>query len=368
MVTPYRVPLIESLARKLDVHVFFSGHEGNRPEWRGVEDEVRAARVKRAWGVTIPYLRHEGGAASGPAFLHVTPGFFADLVRSRPDAIISTEMGYRTLMALLYGALHRRPVWVWWGGTRHTERSVGRLRSLVRRLIARWARRWISYGKSSTEYLLTLGILRARVLEIQNCVDERLFGSPVEPAFDLPIKPVLLHAGQLIPRKGIGLLLDAAKAVQDEGARFSLLLVGSGPERDALQAQVSRLGLRDVHFVPGVPAASMPAVYRSADVFVFPTLHDVWGLVANEAMLAGLPVMCSVYAGCAGELFPPASTFDPLNPDEFRKRLREAVRGSLPPPDRSRLRTTAEVATAIMQELDDALRPAPRANLIPVDQ
>ena len=61
----------------------------------------------------------------------------------------------------------------------------------------------------------------------------------------------------------------------------------------------------------------MPATYRSADVLIFPTLEDVWGLVANEAELCGLPVLCSKYAGCAKEIFTAESIFDPMDTSDF---------------------------------------------------
>jgi glycosyltransferase involved in cell wall biosynthesis len=72
-------------------------------------------------------------------------------------------------------------------------------------------------------------------------------------------------------------------------------------------------------------------------VLIFPTYEDVWGLVANEAILAGLPVLCSKYAGCAPELFDSECIFDPANKHEFAAALRKAAAGKLPRTDPSRL-------------------------------
>jgi len=368
MVTPYRVPILEFVARQFDVTVFYSGRESNRAEWEGIERELKLARVKRSWGVTLKYWKRVAGTPIGVGFFHITPGYFLDLLRWRPDAIISTEMGFRSLVALLYGTVFRKPVWVWWGGTVHTEGAVGALRRWFRRIVARWAPGWISYGRTSTEYLLSLGIDRRRILEIQNCVDECTFAARPPRAFDVSPRPVLLHAGQMIPRKGIAQLLEAAKALQDEGATFSVLLVGNGSERQALEEHATRLGLANVHFRPGVPASQMPAVYQSADLYVFPTLRDAWGLVVNEAMLSGIPVLASVYAGCAAELLTPEAVFDPLDPEDFKAKLGRGLQGSLPRPELSRLKTSGEVGSMIVEELGRALRPGPRADLIPADQ
>jgi hypothetical protein len=85
---------------------------------------------------------------------------------------------------------------------------------------------------------------------------------------------------------------------------------------------------------------------------IFPTLEDVWGLVANEAILSGLPILCSKYAGCASELFEPQNIFDPLNHEEFVEKLGQAIGGHLSRPDVSRLRSTSQLVASLVQALD----------------
>jgi glycosyltransferase involved in cell wall biosynthesis len=275
--------------------------------------------------------------------------------------VVSNEMGFRTFIALSYGTLFRKPVWVWWGGTLHTERNTTFVRRLMRALISRWARHWISYGQTSTEYLRLLGIPRNRIVEIQNSVDERLFGIPAARALNLEPRPVVLCVGQFIGRKGIDLLLDAASSLQGEGLMFSLLLVGSGPDRQRIEHGANALALKNVHFVSAQVPERMPAIYNSANVLVFPTLEDVWGLVANEAMLCRLPVLCSKYAGCATELFPSGNIFDPCNPDEFKAKLREAIQGRIAQSDCSRLRTTPQLVSELACALEGSLEPQVRS-------
>jgi glycosyltransferase involved in cell wall biosynthesis len=264
-------------------------------------------------------------------------------------------MGFRSLLALAYGRLFRRPVWVWWGGTRHTERGIGIIRRILRRRFALYVRRWLSYGITSTEYLVSLGVDPGRVVELQNCVPEDLYRGPVAPAFELQPRPVLLCVGRLVPGKGVDLLLQVAARVQAEGRVFSVLVVGDGPERESLERTTNDLGLKNVQFKAARSPSGMAAVYRSGDVLVFPTLDDVWGLVVNEALWSGLPALVSIYAGCARELVPPESTFDPLDPADFAAKLRRAVAGELPPPDATRLRRMAEVSDKIAQELHGTL-------------
>jgi glycosyltransferase involved in cell wall biosynthesis len=359
-VAPSRIPLYRGLATHFDLLLLHGGTESNRGDWRGVEQSLSNARVVKAWGWQFRLRRGVRGQVFDYRYLHFTPGFLWHLLRFRPQVVISNEMGSRTLMALAYGTIFRRPVWVWWGGTLHTERGVGRAKRFVRGIISRWAKNWISYGRSSTEYLSTLQISRERILEIQNSADECRFSFESEAAFQLEPKPVFLHVGQFTRRKGIDRLLRAAAAVQSAGVRFSLVFVGGGPEKGAAEELVKELGLESVYFQPSRKPADMPSVYRSVDALIFPTLEDVWGLVANEAVLSGLPVLCSKYAGCAEELFEGESIFDPEDPQEFIAKLRDAAAGKLPRPEISRLRSTPSLVADLVGGVRKSLRERPQ--------
>jgi glycosyltransferase involved in cell wall biosynthesis len=352
MIAPYRLPLFASLADQFDLLLLHGGKEANRDSWNGLEGALPKARVVRAWGWRIQYTKKVNGEVFDEKFMHITPGILWHLLRFRPDAIISNEMGFRSVIALTYATLFRKPIWIWWGGTLHSERNIGRLRKAIRKAITLWADRWFTYGQTSTEYLLSLGVKRERIMQSQNAIDEERFKAKVEPAWTIEPRPVVLHVGQFIERKGIGSLLQAAAALQKQGCEFSLLLVGSGPDKSAIERRAEALGLKNIHFQPAQPPDKMPSVYRSADLVVFPTLEDVWGLVANEAVLSGVPVLCSKYAGCAPELFTSENIFSPEDLSEFSQKLRDAISGSLSKPDANRLKTTQQIAAEVVQELN----------------
>jgi glycosyltransferase involved in cell wall biosynthesis len=355
IIAPAKLGVYSGLAEHFDLQILHGGTESNRDSWHDLDRALPNAETTRAWGWQIVVPRRERGRSFDRRYIHITPGYIQHLLSFRPDALIASEMGFRTLIALAYGTVFRKPVWVWWGGTLHTERKTGLLRRMLRALISRWACHWISYGQTSTEYLRSLGVSPDRILEIQNAVDERLFTPNVEPAFEIGPRPVILCAGQLVLRKGVEQLLNAAAAVQNEGLDFSLVFVGSGPDKKALEQVIKARQLKNVRFLPAQTPEQMPAMYRSADVLVLPTLEDVWGLVANEAMLCGLPVLCSKYAGCALELFPSQNVFDPHDADEFRHKLREAVRGQLAESDCSRLKTTRQIVADLIRALDTSM-------------
>ena len=351
MISPARLGLYSALADEFDLMVLHGGREANRESWRDVEKGLPHARVVRAWGWQIHHSKKLRGEAFDEKFIHVNPGFAWHLLRFNPDFVISNEMGIRSITALAYGSIFRKPVWIWWGGTVHSERNIGPLRKMVRKIITLWTDRWISYGQTSTEYLLGMGVSRDRIVQSQNAIDEKRFQVTAEPAWQIHPRPVVLYTGQFIERKGVGTLLQAAARLQQDGSEFTLLLVGNGRDKQALEQRATALGLKNIHFRPAQTPDSMPSVYRSADLLVLPTLEDVWGLVANEAILCDLPVLCSKYAGCAPELFDPENIFSPEDLNEFFQKLRNGISGQLLKSSPSRLKTTEQLSGELIYEL-----------------
>ncbi|MFK8183239.1 MAG: glycosyltransferase family 4 protein [Phormidesmis sp.] len=352
LVAPYRIPIYRGLGKHFETHLLLSGEESNRDSWQHLDKYLLNVKVRRVWGFTLKFCEKRNGETFDPRYLHINPGYFWSLLKLCPDVVISAEMGFRSIIALLYGFLFRKPVWILWGGTPHTERNRSYFKKLVRRLIFTRVTRWISYGKTTTDYLLELGINRNHILQIQNCVDEKLFMlDDVDVELDRSPFPTLLYAGQLIKRKGPDLFLKAAAKLQQEGYQFSTRIVGSGIEQKKIVNLISQLGLKNVSVLSSQKPEDMPAIYKSADVFVFPTLEEVWGLVVNEALWSGLTVVASIYAGCAEEVLPPDNLFDPLDQQSTINVLKKAINGELPAPSTSQLYTCDQVIELIVSEI-----------------
>ena len=107
-----------------------------------------------------------------------------------------------------------------------------------------------------------------------------------------------VYVGRLWRDKGVGDLIDAyAKTRSASSAETSLLLVGDGPDEASLRARCAAEGVSDVVFAGFHQQEELAPYYAAADVFVFPTLGDPYGLVVDEAMACGLPVVSSTAAG-----------------------------------------------------------------------
>jgi glycosyltransferase involved in cell wall biosynthesis len=115
-----------------------------------------------------------------------------------------------------------------------------------------------------------------------------------------PESQILLFCGYLIPRKRIDLIIAAASRYAPD-RRPVVLVVGRGPLRSALQDLAARLGVIAV-FAGFCQGEALADFYLASDVLVLPSDDEPWGLVINEAMAAGLPVICSDACGAAGDL------------------------------------------------------------------
>lgn len=124
-----------------------------------------------------------------------------------------------------------------------------------------------------------------------------------------------IYVGRLWWGKGINYLLDSFKTIQRQNTeQVSLLLVGEGPEEYQLRKQCEEQQIKDVCFAGFKHKHDLPIYYALADVFVFPTLGDPYGLVVDEAMACSLPIICTSAVG------------------EIRDRVEEGVNGYLVPP------------------------------------
>jgi len=121
-----------------------------------------------------------------------------------------------------------------------------------------------------------------------------------------PLRAVFL--GRLVPYKGADMLIEAAAPLLAAG-RLTLQIIGFGPEREALDAQVATLGLAEqVHFTGKISHFEVGALLAQADIMPFPSVHEFGGAVVLEAMAKGVVPIVVDYGG-PGELISPATGF-----------------------------------------------------------
>jgi glycosyltransferase involved in cell wall biosynthesis len=167
-------------------------------------------------------------------------------------------------------------------------------------------------GEQNRRYFLHYGLDSERLFPARYCVDNEYFRRRAEelrPRRDelrarFGIEgdiPVVLYVAKLIPKKAPLVLLEAFRRLR-ERHRCALLFVGEGELRPAIEAAAGP----DVHLAGFLNQSELPEAYVAADVFCLPSvLHETWGLVVNEALNFGLPVVVTDKVGCAADLVRP---------------------------------------------------------------
>lgn len=245
--------------------------------------------------------------------VHFNPGMARELSRRPPGLVLLG--GYEQPTCIFVGLLLDRmrvPFLVLSESVSLGDSPLGRRAPfLVRALLRRCAGVIVS-GRTAMDHALALGVPEDRIFVASPSVDVSRFVPPTSAAMKkeirdllgLSAKTVCLYVGRLVPWKGIDDLLDAFSMLRPSDLGLHLQLVGDGPSRAAVESRVAADPILrgNVTLTGHVSEETLEKFYAAADIFVFPTRRDVWGLVLNEAMSAGLAVVASDGAAAAREL------------------------------------------------------------------
>jgi len=243
------------------------------------------------------------------------------LEATAPDVVLVPGWYSVTLVrAILWARVRGIPV-IYRGDTNNQTAPGGWRRLLwhvkTRALLALYSG-YLSVGRRSREYLTSHGTPSTRIYASPACVDNDAFAAAAAPHLtdsgreaartSLGARAgdfVVLFAGKLEPKKRP---LDAVDAVARLGPASVLAVAGSGPLEGEMQSRAAELGVR-VKMLGFVNQSRLGAVYAAADCLVLPSdSNESWGLVVNEAMATGLPVVVSDHVGCAPDLVVPGET------------------------------------------------------------
>jgi len=306
IIAPYRIPVFNALAARgdIDLHVIFlSENDPSLRQWPVYKNEIRFSyEVLPAWRRRV-----------GKYNLLVNRGVGAALRRFRPNAVLCGGYNYlASWQAAWWAKSNKLPLLLWSESTVNDHRR-GRLQvELLKFRFIRWCKAFVAAGKSSRDYLIAMGAPRERLFVAPNAVDVEFYAAiarsarqdaaAVRARHGLPSR-YFLCAGRLVPEKGIFDLLAAyAKLEAGERSQIGLVFAGDGASRSQLEERAAAIKSGCVRVRGFVHREELAELYALAEALVFPTHSDPWGLVVNEAMACGLPIVASELAGCVPDL------------------------------------------------------------------
>jgi glycosyltransferase involved in cell wall biosynthesis len=240
-------------------------------------------------------------------FTAVSPNIIGRLLQFKPNVIFCVTFGLWTILALLFKPIGRwRVVIAYDGSSPGVDFRNSPMRLALRRAMVKAVDACVTNNQAGKAYLVEIlksNQNRVFVEPYQIPTPKSLFDGDIVPEPNLP-KPgqfTFIFVGQIIPRKGLKLLLQACILLREKGLQnFRLLILGKGFEQEELVAFCQENNLENcVQWLGKVDYSQLGEYFRSADVFILPTLEDTWGMVVLEAMLMGKPILCSKYAGAA---------------------------------------------------------------------
>jgi glycosyltransferase involved in cell wall biosynthesis len=273
-----------------------------------------------------------------------------DLLWFRPDVIVSGDLGLRSLVCWCAARFMKAKFVL--SSEEIISSALGRskLQQRLRKCLIERADGFLAWGEPARRYLLGFNVQPENIFSCAQAIDNEFWWRHAQlidretERGRLGLKgTVFLLVGRAVQSKGFQNFLEAwSRLPLGLHARISAVIAGDGDYLPELKGFALSHRLNNVNFVGAKPAPELARLYAAADIFVVPSLVDVWGLVINEAICFGLPVLASRYAGASQSLITNSNrgiVFDPADIDEFEMRLR--LWGESPP---SRVPETGRLA------------------------
>jgi len=306
IISPYRIPVFNALAKQgdVDLHVIFLAEtDPDLRQWKVYKDEIKFSHQ------VLPSWRKRVGRYNWL----LNPGVGSALSAFAPDVVLCGGYNYlASWQAMLWSRMKEVPFLLW---SESNVQDIRRAHPIVEFIKDEFLSRCSGFvvpGRSAKEYLRAHKIREESIFVAPNAVDNELFATATLEALQhagmrrtelaLPER-YFLFVGRLVREKGVFELLSAyAKLDQAIRNQVGLVLVGYGAERAQLESIATTISPGIVKFAGFAQREQLSSYYALAEVLILPTYSDPWGLVVNEAMACGLPVIVCRVAGCAVDL------------------------------------------------------------------
>lgn len=213
------------------------------------------------------------------------------------DEVVLTSYSYYTEMAyLILRKLLRKPYYLSSDGGM-IKRDENVLKKYWKKFLVSGAKGYFSPSKAADEYLEYYGAKNSRIhrYPFTSYYESERIKSPlskeekrkIKDILNIPYNKMVLGVGQFVHRKGWDILLNACRFMPKD---IGVYIIGGACTEEYAQI-AKKYGIINIHFLNFMSSEALHEYYKAADVFVLPTREDIWGLVINEAMNFGLPII-----------------------------------------------------------------------------
>lgn len=214
-----------------------------------------------------------------------------------PDIIIIMGFFPTMLYTFIWSLVKGKKIIVFTDGTLKSESHLSIVHKLIRKIIFRNTNAFIGPANGCADLYKSYNIKDNQFFRTCLCVNNDLFFSVPwnEKKYDL------MFSGQFIERKMPFFFIKVASLVMKKIPNLKILILGDGHLKNDMMEQL-KLNKIDYDYPGFITQEELPTFYAQSKLFLFPTLNDPWGVVANEAMAAGVPVITCNNAGVANDL------------------------------------------------------------------
>ncbi|MBK7965868.1 MAG: glycosyltransferase family 4 protein [Bacteroidetes bacterium] len=302
--TPYRIPLFNELNKQLlvegmELHVIFSEAGYQRRKF-----EINFSDFK------FPFTILGGGTITSAEDSEKTYFFYKGLWKAlksiHPNKVIVAGFSAACIITASYCSWNKVPFAIWSGSIQTEVRNNSWHRIFIRRQLIKRAKSFIAYGSLATEYLVKMGAQADKVYIGINTVDTTFFSEETakHKTSISSLQPfTFTYLGYLVPRKNVSQVIDAASHLAKVRKDFKLQIIGDGESKKSLESLSNRLGLDEqIKFTGYKQKNEVPYYFANTNALLYQSDFDIWGLVLNEAMAAGLCCLATINAGATFDL------------------------------------------------------------------
>jgi glycosyltransferase involved in cell wall biosynthesis len=299
---PYRIPLFNELNKKLkelniDLMIVFGASTYSRRKFK-----LNPAEFMFDYKILQSRTFHFG---NNEKTLFTYSKLLSVINKFNPDKIIISGFSFGTFKIWWRSLFKKTNYIIWSGSILRKGRNDSTIR-LLRKLLVKRASGFIAYGIKAKEYLISVGADEKKIFIAINTVETDFFANETKKLrmqIHTDDKKHLTFVGYLVARKNVIQLLRIVKRLAEIRKDFVLDLIGNGEQNGELEKFVREHGLSEQVIFHGFRQKNeLPLFLAKSNCFLFQTSFDIWGLVLNEAMAAGICCLASKNAGSSYDL------------------------------------------------------------------